>query len=52
MLEDMKPHPTRQYCRLSYRTFVEAHIAESAHRQKVHYDRHSEERHFKAGDLV
>ena len=31
---------------------VEAHIAESAHRQKVHYDRHSEERHFKAGDLV
>ena len=31
---------------------VEAHIAESAHRQKVHYDRQSEERHFKAGDPV
>ena len=31
---------------------VEAHVAESAHRQKVNYDRHSEERHFKAGDRV
>ena len=31
---------------------VEAHIAESAHRQKVHYDRQSKERHFKAGDPV
>ena len=28
---------------------VEAHIAESAHRQKVDYDRHSEERQFKGG---
>ncbi|KAL5497228.1 hypothetical protein EMCRGX_G013661 [Ephydatia muelleri] len=31
---------------------VEAHVAESAHRQKVNYDRHSEERLFKAGDRV
>ena len=31
---------------------VEVHIAESAHRQKVDYDRHSAERQFKPGDLV
>ncbi|KAL5493310.1 hypothetical protein EMCRGX_G014468 [Ephydatia muelleri] len=31
---------------------VEAHIAESASRQKVDYDRHSAERQFKSGDLV
>ena len=31
---------------------VEAHIVESAHRQKVDYDRHSAERPFKPGDLV
>ena len=31
---------------------VEAHIVESAHRQKVDYDRHAEERRLKAGDLV
>ena len=31
---------------------VEAHIAESASRQKVDYDRHSAERQFKSRDLV
>ena len=31
---------------------VETLIAKSAHRQEVHYDRQSEERKFKAGNLV
>ena len=31
---------------------VEAHIVESAHRQKVDFERHSAERPFKPGDLV
>ena len=55
--------PSRGYEATSYQTvlqakmaelqdLVEAHITESAHRQKVDYDRHSEERQFKAGDLV
>ena len=55
--------PARGYEAISYQAvlqakmaelqdLVEAHVAESAHRQKVNYDRHSEERHFKAGDRV
>ncbi|KAL5503291.1 hypothetical protein EMCRGX_G010217 [Ephydatia muelleri] len=55
--------PSRGYGATSYQAvlqakmaelqdLVEAHIAESAHRQKVDYDRHSEERQFKGGDLV
>ena len=55
--------PTRGYEATSYQAvlqakmaelqdLVEVHIAESANRQKVDYDRHSAEWQFKSGDLV
>ena len=32
--------------------FVEAHLAQAAHKQKTAYDRHTHQRHFKVGDPV
>ena len=32
--------------------FVEAHLAQAAHKQKAAYDRHTHQQHFKVGDPV